>query len=78
MHSDEETTQVCNYVLFNASPTGSAQLEAPECDGPPSEDPVRMLVLVNREGDRRTVTVDMANELDRHRLIRMVDSGEMS
>jgi hypothetical protein len=77
MHSDEETTQVCNYLLFDASRKGSAQLAAPECEEPPSEDPARMLVLVNRH-EHRTVTVDMGDELDRHRLIQMVHAGVMS
>lgn len=77
MSRDEETTQLCNYLLFSVSDEGSAHLEEPECDGPPSEDPARTLVLVNRQSPTQTVTVDMASEIDRCRLLHMVHAGVM-
>jgi hypothetical protein len=78
MHRDEETTLVCDYLLIESLEDGSTRLEAPECDEPPSEDPARKLVLVNRTGERRAMSVDMTDEVDRHRLARMVQSGVMS
>jgi hypothetical protein len=78
MHRDEETTLVCDYLLIESLEDGSTRLEAPECDEPPSEDPARKLVLVNRTGERRAMGVDMTDEVDRHRLARMVQSGVMS
>lgn len=78
MHRDEETTLVCDYLLIESLEDGSTRLEAPECDEPPSEDPARKLVLVNRTGERRAMSIDMADEVDRHRLARMVQSGVMS
>jgi hypothetical protein len=78
MHRDEETTLVCDYLLIESLDDGSTRLEAPECDEPPSEDPARKVVLVNRTGERRAMTMDMADEVDRHRLARMVLSSVMT
>jgi hypothetical protein len=75
MHRDEETTLVCDYLLVESLEDGGMRLEAPECDEPPSEDPARKLVLVNRTGERRAMTMDMADALDRQRLANMVQFG---
>lgn len=75
MYRDEETTLVCDYLLVDSRDDGTTRLEAPECDEPPSEDPARKLVLVNRTGERRATTVDMADALDRQRLARMMQFG---
>lgn len=75
MHGDEETTLVCDYLLIESLDDGSTRLEAPECDEPPSEDPARKLVLVNRTGERHAMTMDMADALDRERLAHMMQFG---